>query len=103
MSNARIPTRIRIGKQLYSIDVVESMRRKATMGRTYYEMGRIEIGANSNTTGRKFSDAEIDDTFWHEVTHAILYDMGHRLYNDEHFVTEFAGRLAKAIKSAQFK
>jgi hypothetical protein len=29
--------------------------------------------------------------------------MGHRLYNDEHFVTEFSGRLAKAIKSAKFK
>ena len=98
-----IPVRIRVGKQMYSVDVVESMRRKATMGRTYYDMGRIEIGANSNTTGRKFSNAEIDDTFWHEVTHAILYDMGHRLYNDESFVTEFAGRLAKAIKSAQFK
>ena len=26
-----------------------------------------------------------------------------RLYNDERFVTEFAGRLAKAIKSAEFK
>ena len=95
-----IPIRIRVGKQVYSVDVVESMRHKATMGRTYYETGRIEIGANSNTTGRKFTDAEIDDTFWHEVTHAILYDMGHRLYNNEHFVTEFSGRLAKAIKSA---
>ena len=98
-----IPVRIRVGKQMYSVDVVESMRRKATMGRTYYDAGRIEIGASSNTTGRKFTDAEIDDTFWHEVTHAILYDMNHRLYNDEKFVTEFAGRLAKAIKSAQFK
>ncbi len=98
-----IPVRIRVGKQMYSIDVVESMRRKATMGRTYYDVGRIEIGTRSNTTGRKFTDAEIGDTFWHEVTHAILYDMGHRLYNDEHFVTEFSGRLAKAIKSAKFK
>jgi predicted SprT family Zn-dependent metalloprotease len=98
-----IPVRIRVGKQMYSVDVVESMRRKATMGRTYYDLGRIEIGASSNTTGRKFTDAEIDDTFWHEITHAILYDMGHRLHDNEHFVTEFSGRLAKAIKSAKFK
>lgn len=101
MSN--IPIRIRVGTQVYSVDVVESMRRKATMGRTYYDLGRIEISTHSNITGRKFTQAEIDDTFWHEVTHAILYDMDHRLYNDEKFVTEFAGRLAKAIKSAQFK
>lgn len=98
-----IPHRIRVGKQMYSVDVVESMRRKATMGRTYYDLSRIEIGTTSNTTGRKFTDDEIDDTFWHEITHAILYDMNHRLHNDEKFVTEFAGRLAKAIKSAQFK
>ncbi len=98
-----IPVRIRVGKQMYSVDVVQSMRRKATMGRTYYDAGRIEIGANSNTTGRKFTDAEIDDTFWHEITHAILYDMGQRLHDNEHFVTEFSGRLAKAIKSAKFK
>jgi hypothetical protein len=29
--------------------------------------------------------------------------MGHRLHDNEHFVTEFSGRLAKAIKSAKFK
>ena len=98
-----IPIRIRVGTNMYSIDVVESMRRKRDMGRTYYNDSRIEIGTHSNVTGRKYSKDEIDDTFWHELTHAILYDMQHHLYDDEHFVTEFAGRLAKAIKSAQFK
>lgn len=98
-----IPYRIRVGERLYSIDVVESMRRKRDMGRTYYELQRIEVGTNSNTTGRLYTEAEIDDTFWHELVHAILYEMGSRLYNDEMFVTEFAAYLAKAIKSAEFK
>lgn len=98
-----IPIRVRVGTKLYSVDVVESMRRKHTMGRTYYDMERIEIAKRSNATGRAYTVDEMDDTFWHELTHAILHDMGHRLYNDEKFVTEFAGRLAKAIKSAQFK
>ena len=98
-----IPIRIRVGTNMYSIDVVESMRRKRDMGRTYYSDSRIEIGTHSNVTGRKYSKDEIDDTFWHELTHAILHDMNHSLYDDERFVTEFAGRLAKAIKSAQFK
>lgn len=98
-----IPIRIRVGTKMYSVDVVESMRRKHTMGRTYYDMERIEIAKRSNATGREYSKDEIDDTFWHELTHAILYDMGSRLHKDEQFVTEFAGRLAKAIKSAQFK
>lgn len=28
---------------------------------------------------RDYSDIEISDTFWHEVTHAILDDMNHEL------------------------
>lgn len=98
-----IPIRIRVGTKMYSVDVVESMRRKHTMGRTYYDMERIEIAKRSNATGREYSNDEIDDTFWHELTHAILYDMNNPLYNNEKFVTEFAGHLAKAIKSAKFK
>ena len=98
-----IPIRIRVGTKMYSVDVVESMRRKHTMGRTYYDMERIEIATRSNATGREYSKDEIDDTFWHELTHAILYEMQHPLYDNEKFVTEFAGHLAKAIKSAQFK
>jgi predicted SprT family Zn-dependent metalloprotease len=98
-----IPARIRVGTKMYSVDVVQSMRRKDTMGRIYYDMERIEIAKRNNVTNRRYTQDEIDDTFWHELTHAILYEMQHRLYDDEKFVTEFAGHLAKAIKSAQFK
>ena len=28
---------------------------------------------------REYTDIEISDTFWHEVTHAILDDMNHEL------------------------
>ena len=30
-------------------------------------------------SARDYSDIEISDTFWHEVTHAILDDMNHEL------------------------
>ena len=98
-----IPIRIRVGTKMYSVDVVESMRRKRDMGRTYYSAQRIEVGTSSNVTGRAYTADEIDDTFWHELVHAILYEMQHNLYDNERFVTEFAGHLAKAIKSAKFK
>jgi len=43
------------------------------------------------------------DTFWHELVHAILNDMGRNTLNaDEQFVTGFANRLTKAIQSARF-
>ena len=31
---------------------------------------------------RDYTDIEISDTFWHEVTHAILDDMNHELCLD---------------------
>lgn len=90
-----IPRRIRVGTRMYSVDIVQSMQRSRDLGRIWYESGTVHI--------LKRKPEQMCDTFWHEMVHAILYDMGHRLYNDEKFVTEFAGRLAKAIKSAEFK
>jgi hypothetical protein len=43
----------------------------------------------------------VRDTFWHELTHAVLHDMGHPLRDDEKFVVKFANRLSCAIDSAQ--
>jgi hypothetical protein len=46
---------------------------------------------------------ELADTFWHEVVHAILEDMGqYELNKNEAFVTQFANRLTVAIKTAKF-
>jgi hypothetical protein len=46
--------------------------------------------------------ANKSNTFWHEVTHAILYDMGDPLWKNESFVTKFSGRLDELIKTAKF-
>lgn len=103
MTQADIPHRIRVGDKLYSVEIVEAMKRKHEMGRTYYGLQRIEIGRTSNLNGRSYTKEELDDTFWHELTHAILHEMGYRLCNDEKFVSVFAAYLAKAIKSVEFK
>ena len=99
-----IPRRIRVGKKLYSVEVVEAMLEKKHMGKVYYPQQTIKLGRTSNVTGRKYAAEEIQDTFWHEVVHAILYDMGHDTLNrNEKFVTGFANRLTKAINSAKFE
>lgn len=100
----QVPTTIRVGKHRYSIEVVEAMLRKHEMGRAHYDKRRIEVGRKSNTTGKRYSNTQIMDTFWHEVVHVILNEMGeHSLNNDERFVTEFANRLTQAINTAEFK
>ena len=71
------------------------------MGQVDYDKLRITIARTSNLTGRSFKSEEIDDTFWHEVTHAILKDMGHKLWDNERFVTRFAQRLTEVINTAK--
>lgn len=100
---AMFPRRMRVGKKMYSVEVVEAMIEKNCVGHTRYADCSIKIAAKNNSTGRFLAGAEVRDTFWHELTHAILEDMGrHTLNRDERFVTDFANRLSKAIDSARF-
>lgn len=99
----RLPASVRVGNKSYSIDIVETMLRKGENGRVFYDAGVIQLAKRSNTCGRRYCKAEMTETFWHEMVHAILYDMGHPLYRNEEFVTRFARRLALAIQSARFK
>lgn len=98
-----IPRRIKVGDKMYSVDIIQSMQKKRDMGRVWYELQRIQIGQTSNVDGRKYSDIQMSETFWHELVHAILYEMGSGLYNNERFVHEFAMHLSRAIHSAKFK
>ncbi len=99
-----IPRSIRVGNKRYSIDVVETMLSKGEMARVEYDASKIRVGKRSNVTGKRYSQAEIKESFFHELVHAILYDMNaHRLNRDEAFVTEFSNRLSKALKGVVFK
>jgi hypothetical protein len=97
-----LPKKIRVGNRWYSVDVVESMRNKSEMGRVHYERRTIELAQRTHH-GVPFRLSALEDTFWHELTHAILHSMGeHELNNRESFVEEFARRLSAAIRTARF-
>jgi hypothetical protein len=98
-----IPRLIRVGNKRYSVEVIEALLDKQKVGRIQYGEQRIQIGTRNGNTNRKLPAAEIRDSFWHELVHAILYDMErHNLNRDEAFVIGFASRLSKAIDSARF-
>ena len=100
----KIPTTIRVGTHKYTVALVDNMPSKHTRARVYYGLRRIELGRNSNVSCKKFSDTQVTDAFWHEVTHAILNDMGRDTLNrDERFVNAFAARLTQVIKTAKFE
>lgn len=102
MKTLKLPRKIRVGTRWYSVDVVESMKNKSEMGRVYYDKQKIELATRTHH-GVPFRLSALEETFWHELTHAILHSMGEHDLNDrESFVEEFSCRLASAIRTARF-
>ena len=99
----RIPKRLKVGKRWYKVDVIDKMWVKGTMGNTDYDTGRIAVATRSTLTNQRYKEEDVYDTFWHELTHAILKDMGSKLEANEKFVCAFSSRLNNAIFSARFK
>ncbi len=99
----KIPKTITVGKTEYAVQQTKHMQRKGMMGKVDYNKGTITVATHSNVRGIRFKHEQMCDTFWHEMTHAILKDMGSKLEADEKFVTAFSERLNKAILSAKFK
>lgn len=99
----RLPRKVKVGQRWYSVEVVEAMREKAIMGEICYTDRKITVASTSSRTGRRFSQQDFSETFWHELVHAILNDMDHQLASNEKFVEAFSHRLAKAINTAKFQ
>jgi len=97
----QIPKEFKLGKKTYTVSLVRHTAPRGTMGKVHYEAGIVHVATNSSISDRSFKTEEVADTFWHEVTHAILRDMGHRQWNDEKFVTAFANRLTQVITTAK--
>lgn len=100
----QIPKKIKVGKKLYTIEMHDHVQvnGKFCMGGVSYATSTIRIGTYRPSTGRALPEKELVNTFWHELTHAILEDMGSRLEADEKFVDAFSTRLSNAVRSARF-
>lgn len=96
----KIPKAITVGRKTYAVRFVNKLHNPPSIGRVYYDQKVIQI-AKRDCHGTLLESEEIDDTFWHELTHCILDDMGHPLCSDERFVTALANRLSNAVNSAK--
>lgn len=99
----KIPKSITVGKKKYTVKQIPKMSSKGAMGAINYRDNHIFIATHSNVRDVRFKREEIYDTFWHELTHAILKDMNTDLESNEYFVSNFSKRLTEAILSARFK
>jgi hypothetical protein len=96
-NNYAVPTSVKIGKRKISVELCDQVfvGTEECRGAYDYEAGRIAVAKQAATRQH--------NTLWHEITHAILYDMGEsKLNRNEKFVSGFADRLEQAIRTAKF-
>lgn len=92
----KIPKRIRIGGQELEIKFLPNL--EGDLGKCCLANGVIKIAQTFD--GLEQSPSSIDNTYWHEVVHAILDTMGeNELSRNEKFVCSFAGFLTECVKS----
>ena len=95
-----IPKTFRLGRMRYKVlqpDTVPYGR----VGDVHYKPGIIRVAWYKKDESEPRSRVQRSETFWHETTHAILHDMGHKLWRDEKFVTDFSKRLNQVVHTAR--
>jgi prolyl-tRNA synthetase len=100
-----IPLAFKLGDKRYKVIEVESMKSpggRSLMGQVCYDKRTITVALQNASTKRKYPKGEVANSFLHELTHAILHDMGSKLEADEGFVTNFADRLQEALETFKY-
>ena len=92
-----VPKTITIGKSKIKVELFDAVfvGNEECRGAYNYVNHTISIAKQAATRQH--------NTLWHEITHAILHDMGEtKLNRNEKFVSQFADRLEQAIRTAKF-
>lgn len=100
-----IPLSFKLGNKKYKVDEVDSLKSaggRSLMGQVNYEKRTVTVATHNARTKRKYDKGEVANSFLHELTHAILQDMGSKLEGDECFVTNFADRLQEALETFKY-
>ncbi len=87
---------INVGRTKYTLHTVDALH-DGLLGEIDYSKRTITL-ATKAFNGAKLSAAERDQAFWHEIVHAVLYDMRSTLESNERFVDLFADGLTQVIK-----
>lgn len=98
----RIPKSLTVGGQDIEVKQVEICE-ESDLGNIILGQGEIQI---ANNVSRNIPQSETSklNTFYHELTHAILRTMGeYELNSNEKFVCTFSGFLTEAIRSFKYE
>lgn len=102
MKYVKIPKNFQVGGQEVSVNHVERCNNNC-IGECELGRGAVDI-AYAYSKDSVQSEGSKVNTFYHELTHAILTTAGYtKLNNDEQFVCTFSSFLCEAMKNAYFK
>lgn len=99
-----LPSSIEIAGQRIGVQFVPQLDGFGHLGSSSCSEGFIKIASNiDDECTRQQSVDSMRNTYWHEVVHLILDNMGEdRLCSNEKFVSCFAGFLTEATKKVVF-
>lgn len=94
-----VPKKFSIGSVDYNVKQLDYVNHGEDFG-VWRCSGDIELA--NNISGDKVSESKKKQTFWYELTHAILFQMSKfDLNDDESFVNTFSSFLSEAINSME--
>ncbi len=89
----QIPRKFKLGRKKFSVHIVKRLP-TGVRGRVYPDISCIQLSMQHSNNAT--------ETFWHEVTHAILHDMDAYIkWDNEPFVKAFSKRLAQVVETAE--
>lgn len=98
----RIPKSFTVGGQDIEVKHVEICE-DSGLGNIILGQGEIQIADNVSRNIPQSETSKLN-TFYHELTHAILRTMGeYELNSNEKFVCSFSGFLTEAVRSFKYK
>lgn len=97
----KIPKSFQIMGHTIKVAVV-SERDWATLGETYAIEGAVGLYSDEVQAIfiKKGPRSQMLHTLYHEIMHAVLFYMGHKLWADEKFVDQLGGLMAQVEASA---
>lgn len=92
----KIPSSIRLMGHTIPVDLIPPIRwkRKDAVGWFDHQAMRIEILKKPGTMS--------EQTFFHELMHAVFYALNSPLYENEELVDQIGGLLHQAVKTAKY-
>lgn len=96
-----IPSSMQIGTRVYRVLWVDGFPENRLLVGTC-SPSRCEITMSRTWDGAPTPPEVLHRKFWHEVFHAILYEIGRRNWDDCVYVEQLAAALSGAINTARF-